>query len=61
MINILNGIYANILYSVRAKGGVKAGFLEWWCMTKLCHVPLAFQCIHGWGNERSENGDEENE
>ena len=26
----------------------------------MCYVPLAFQCVHGWGNERSENGDKKN-
>ena len=28
--------------------------------SRVCHVFLAFQCVYGSGNERIENGDEEN-
>ena len=31
-----------------------------WHKTRFCHVPMAFQHVHGGSNERSENGDGEN-
>ena len=26
------------------------------CKTRICCVPSTHQCIHEWGNKRSENG-----
>ena len=26
-------------------------------ITRVCHVPLAFHCVHGCSNERNEIGD----
>ena len=62
-VKLLNSIrrkYVNSLACVRVKGG------EWVLeliivSERVCHFSLAFQRVHGCGNERGENGGMKNE
>ena len=53
----IKSMYVNSSACVRVKGGKSERFMIDSGVRRVCHVPLAVQCIYEWSDEGGEDGD----